>query len=257
MNTNIDIAISELTSNTESVTAKVERLNKEFSKTLFDEIKEQISKANDKTKLEVINSFIEIGKTNMSPMFKDFINNPEYTAQSLRPNASTGKYEIKPSKRQISFVCLESVYVKSSDGKKESLAQSNLYHSMVARFLHNLSVKFCDDLGTSNGGVKVNTPIFHGEEIKKESDGVDFTKTTIDGLKDQLNEIVTEILPEELQIHMVKADVRALGSSCKRERKMSFKIVSEDELLDKIFNSMEIRMNGKAYVVESNAKCHK
>jgi len=56
---------------------------------------------------------------------------------------------------------------------------------------------------------------------------------------------------------MVKADVRALLDACTQEKDMTFKVINEDQMINKIFNSLEIRMNDKAYVITSKAKCHK
>lgn len=246
----------------ESLESKINRLNANFTEELYKEIKDVIVENNKASKDIVISAFLTIGKTDMPTMMKNFINNPFYDGEALRPDKKNGGYKLADGKYQINFPCLEDAFITENEGAN-SLAKSPVYHGMIARFLHNLMTHKASILGdgkatkhTDNGGKFVCTPAFNGE-VSKEYRGVDFTTVTICGMKDQLNAIVDCILPEGLEIHIVKADVRALLDASTQEKDMAFKVINEDQMINKIFNSLEIRMNDKAYAITSKAKCHK
>lgn len=253
---------NEITMSNESIESKIVRLNEKFSQELFQEIKTDVTSKNRETKTSIISAFLTTGTEDKTTMFRNFINNQDYEALSLRPDIKNGGYKLSKSNRQIDFADLELAYSEAHDGEG-TLANSKLYHGMVARFLNNIMIYNASAIGdgkaskhSENGGKTVSIPAFNSE-ASKEYKEIDFTSTSICGMKDQLDTIVKEILPEDLKIQMVKADVRALLSACKSEKRMKFKGVNETQLLGKIFDCMEIRMNGKAYEIKSVANCHK
>ena len=79
----------------------------------------------------------------------------------------------------------------------------------------------------------------------------------MNALESQLNAIINAILPQEIAPKMLKADVKAIRLACVQDKMLKFTIQNEARIINKIFNAIEIRMNEKAYTLESRAHCHK
>ena len=82
--------------------------------------------------------------------------------------------------------------------------------------------------------------------------------TSLTKLAAQLNALVKEFLPEDLEIPMNSFDVKALAVSLNnRVKRMKFDLSNSDVMLDNLLFSMEIRMNGKKYEITSRDKNYK
>lgn len=198
--------------------------------------------------------FVRAAEQDKSVFFRSFITNPYVTIQRVKMNKETGKRELSDGKRQISFSEIEKEYGKNHDG--ESLAQAKRYIGMIARFTHNLHANLCGALSEDAGDagiVKVET--YNGVDVNIKE--YDFTGNSITKLHEQLNAIVSTILPQDMELKMVKADVRAIMAAHQTEKFMEFTTAAEKKVMNQIFGAMRVRMTGKAYSVTSKALCHK
>lgn len=223
-------------------TATATEVNKKIA-----EITEQL-KADSKANLSArIDELLEMDRVSM---FKEFINNPCYTAVKLSTDKESGDFKIIDRDRQIGFRQLDKAYIDKND-KNKTLANSLRYYGMVAHFTHNLCKNIAGEL--SEDVKKVTVPGFNGQPEKE----FDFSGNSITALEKQLNAIAETILPTEICPKMIKADVKAIKAACMKEKMLVFTLQNENAIINKIFNAFEIRMNNKAYTLKSKAECHK
>lgn len=223
-------------------TATATEVNKRIA-----ELTEQL-KADSKANLDArIAELLEMDKVTL---FKEFINNPCYTAVRLATDKDSGDYVIIERDRQIGFRQLDKAYTEKLPENK-TLANSLRYYGMVSNFAHNLCKNIAGDL--SDSGKTVTVPTFNGEKEKE----FDFGGSSINALEKQLNAIAETILPSEICPKMIKADVKAIKASCVKEKMLVFTLQNENTIINKIFNAFNVRINDKAYVLTSKAECHK
>ena len=232
--------ISEL--NAIRTTAKATEINKKIA-----EINEQLKADSVASRDARISDLLAMER---NPFFVEFINNPLYTAFKLGIDKESEDYTIVERPRQIGFKQLDDAYAKLGKDTK-TLANSMRYYGMISLFVHNLARNIAGDLSVENH--KVTVPEFYGE---KECE-FDFSGCSMVALESQLNAIINAILPQEIAPKMLKADVKAIRLACVQDKMLKFTIQNEARIINKIFNAIEIRMNEKAYTLESRAHCHK
>lgn len=243
-------------------TLNTTKVNGENYDEILAKITAEIQSKNDAKKGEIYAKLFAMDNDKKA-LFVEFINNQSYEIDKLKENKKTGLYELIKGTRQLSFCDLDKAYAKTFEDESNpaknieihTLANSLRYVGLTGLFLNNLMTDFATEISTKNAKVKVPTlgkKADDGKEIE-----VDFAANSNNALVAQLNAIVATILPQDLEVTMIKADIRALKQAFTKEKSMKFTTIKEVAMINKIFNCIEIRMNGKAYEVDSQAIAHK
>lgn len=231
----------------------LEELNAIRTTATASEVSAKIAMINEKLKEESeanknarIAELLEMEKVKL---FIEFINNPCYESMKLKTDRDSGEFTIINRSRQIRFRQLDMAYAEKT--KEKTLTNSLRYYGMVSLFTHNLGKNIAGEL--SEGVKKVTVSTYNG----KPENEFDFSGNSITALEKQLNAIAETILPAEICPKMLKADVKAIKAACVKEKMLNFTLQNENAIINKIFNAFEIRMNDKAYTLNSKAECHK
>lgn len=236
----------------------VEILNKTEDKNLhapiIAAIEEKLKEENKEAVKIDVETFAHCYKTDEALFWENMIELPYATIHRLVEDENEG-YILKPSKRRILFSQVDSVYQQENSGK--SIAAGKNYVRMIARITDNLYKSKCADLSAEAGKdcavVRVMSNI-DGETVMRE---VDFSKSSIGGIKDQIQALVDTILPENERVKICSADVRYIQTVTASGNESKVKTTNEKNVEKAIFDAIKTRRLGVAYEVESRAKCHK
>lgn len=217
-------------------------------------IEEKLKEENKEAVKIDVETFAHCYKTDEALFWKNMIELPYATIHRLVEDENDG-YILKPSKRRILFSQVDSVYQQENSGK--SIAAGKNYVRMIARITDNLYKSKCADLSAEAGKdcavVRVMSNI-DGETVMRE---VDFSKSSIGGIKDQIQALVDTILPENERVKICSADVRYIQTVTASGNESKVKTANEKNVEKAIFDAIKTRRLGVAYEVESRAKCHK
>ena len=217
-------------------------------------IEEKLKEENKEAVKIDVETFAHCYKTDEALFWENMIELPYATIHRLVEDENDG-YILKPSKRRILFSQVDSVYQQENSGK--SIAAGKNYVRMIARITDNLYKSKCADLSAEAGKdcavVRVMSNI-DGETVMRD---VDFSKSSIGGIKDQIQALVDTILPENERVKICSADVRYIQTVTASGNESKVKTANEKNVEKAIFDAIKTRRLGVAYEVESRAKCHK
>jgi len=217
------------------VSAQMETVNNLISSTNEDIIDERIE------------SLLEMP---LVDLFNDLIDNRFVTVKKLAQESETSLYIIADTQKQLSFQKVESV---SLDKNKKPLSKG-VYEKLVALFMDNLYRCIKSDLSVS--GIVTNTPKLNGEYSKLRLEHK-FTETSNVALEKQLNIILSYLLPEELKIKAVKADVKYLQYALTRVKNGTLTVMREGTFINELFTMLYFRKNKVAYQFQTQLSAHK
>ena len=251
---NANNIIINLNGTEQTINTALEALNAEkdvgAAHVLLTALEEAVKVWNQETVKAAVDAFVHEAEQDRTTFFRDFIQDPFVEVARVKQSKDDGTYSVVPAMKQVSFSDVEKAWGKLHDG---TLAQSKRYVGMIARFTHNMHTNLCAAL--SEEGPKVKVQKFRGDAVEVAE--YDFNGNSVGKLQGQLQAIVETILPEGMELKMVKADVRALLAAHQTEKMMEFTTAAEKKVINQIFGSMRVRMSGEAYVVKSKARCHK
>ena len=217
-------------------------------------IEEKLKEENKQDVKLGVETFAHCYKTDEALFWANMIESPYATIRRLVEDENDG-YILKPSNRRILFSQVDAVYQEENNGK--SIAAGKNYLRMIARITDNLYKSKCADLSAEAGKdcavVRVASNL-DGETVMRE---VDFSKSSISGIKDQIQALVDTILPESERVKICSADVRYIQTVTASGNESKVKTANEKNVEKAIFDAIKTRRLGVAYEVESRAKCHK
>ena len=245
---------------TMTIEEKLAALNKAVEEKASDEIisdlvvsiNNALKERNKDNVAERIGALAAMARDNRAIFWATFLENPYATVQRLSSNKDTNGYVLNDGRRRIRFEQVDTAYGDRYDG--ETIARSKRYVGMIARFTHNLYRAECKEL--SEGGAAVVHVNFNGKAEAKTAE-YDFSGYSNGALQSQLDAIANVILPDNMGIHLVKADVRYVRTAFAQVKEGKVKTMDEKTVSNLIFDAIAVRAEGKTYIVESRAKCHK
>lgn len=180
-------------------------------------------------------------------MFNDFIDNRFIELQKLVKDEKSNTYDLIATQKQLSFVELE----KTS--KKEIC--KGIYEKLTSLFMDNLYQNIKEDLTVKCIEVKASPSL--NAEYSKLRDEYSFTNTSVVAMEKQLNTILTFLLPEELEIKAVKADVKYLQYALTKVKGGTLSIMQEKTFINEMFSMLYFRKNNIAYQFQTKMTAHK
>lgn len=217
-------------------------------------IEEKLKEENKKAVKLAVEALAQQAKADETLFWANMIESPYATINRLVEDENDG-YVLKPSQRRILFSQADAVYQAENSGA--SIAAAKNYLRMIARITDNLYKSKCADLSAEVGkdcAVVRVTFNLGGETAMRE---VDFSKSSISGIKEQVQALADTILPESERVNICSADVRYIQTVTASGTESKVKTANEKNVEKAIFDAIKTRRLGVAYKVESRAQCHK
>ena len=258
MNENTTIAnLTEENLKAMTIEERLDALNNTSSKDLAYKIQtglESDLKAENEENVKLaVETFAHEAARDVDNFFACFIKAPYAPVRKLKQDKDSGEWSIVPAQKRISFTQVDHKY--GEENKGQTIANTKYYVGMIARFTNNLyrakAGELSEGVGKEQAIVRVQ---YNGTDEQKE---YDFSGCSIGKLAEQLDAIVKTIMPEGKEIKTVRADVRYIMTAFATAKEGKVKTMNEQRVTLAIFDALRVRMESKAYVIESSAKCHK
>lgn len=218
--------------------------------TVIAALMEGIKVENQERVKAAVADFAELAHEDREKFWDQYIQSPFAEIVKLKEDRANSQYELVTAQRRIFFEAVDHAYW---DAHKDTIAGDRHYEWMVQRFTHNLHKGVCERL--SEDAKKVITVQGHFKDSPDVK--VDFSGTSINKLREQLQAIVNAILPEGRRPRVAKADVRYIQECFSSGKNRRTKTGSERDVLALVFDAVYVRTNDVAYEVRSMAKCHR
>lgn len=171
-----------------------------------------------------------------------------YFALSTSEDEDTGDISLIELPQGITFQTVEKAWAALHDG--ESLIRDKGVARMVSRVNYAQTKVTASELAI-NG--KMSYTAKKGDTTAMSIDGVDFSKTSVGGMRDALEKIVAAILPDSMTLNMVKADARYVIEGIKNAKYASVNFKNEKATLEVIVEAMSVNYAGIGYTVKTGA----
>lgn len=196
---------------------------------------------------EAVEELLQMFKDDKAKAFEHYINNRYIMVKRLEQESKTGLYGLVNKQHQLSFL-------KLSKESKNTIASNKMWYERVQVFMYNLTNLICADLSDGvSAGLKTTAPKIN-TSLKSELTKKGASAYTISALEEELRRVCESILPKEMDIKMIKADVKYLKGACQSSKGGSVKIVSEGKFINELFTSLYFRSNSLKYEVKTNAQ---
>lgn len=203
---------------------------------------------------ERISELLAMG--NGSKMWAEFLAHRECKSVNVKFDRKVGAYAVKEEMRgRVSYPELNSAYVEAECKRKDAagevydvadvtIASDHRFNTYAPLFFNDCYKRFIDhNLGKTAAGEKAYTlKTKKGADVKGEA-------PSINQLVRYLNEIVGYLLPDDLKVNMVKADVRKLGVALSNATKTEFKMKGNGHAFNWLLNVIQERIENKAATV--------
>lgn len=222
--------------------------------TLKKALAECLKEQNKEAKKIALQTFANTAERDEDLFWECFIEKPYAPTQKLTQNDETSEWEIKDGQTRLTFEEIDRTYGATRDGK--TIARSKRYVGMIARFAHNLYLNTCDGLGEeADKDAKPIRVKFRGDDATTIEE-FDFSGHSTANLQTQFNAILKTIMPEGGAFLMRKADVRYIREGFTNAKEGKVVTARESTVSKLIWDAVKVRKSGKAYEVNSKAKCH-
>jgi len=187
----------------------------------------------------------ELLNMNTLEMFNEYINNRFVTIKKLKLDTKENKYVIVDTEKQLSFVQIEKASTKE--------ICKGIYVKLVSIFMDNL-IKVLQEEQSVKG---INLPKMQlkaeYQELRKKHN---FDKISMVELEKQLNTILSYLLPDDLNIKAVKADVKYLKNAMSTTKQGKTVIIKEKTFINELFVMLYHRKNKIAYSFQTKMHAH-
>lgn len=203
---------------------------------------------------ERISELLAMG--NGSKMWAAFLAHRECKSVAVRFDRKVGQYVVNEGMRgRIGYPELNAAYVAAEckrrdtageiyDADEVTIANDRRFNTFAPLFFNDCYKRFIDhNLGKAAAGEKA-----YALKTKKGAD-VKGEAPSINQLVKDLNEIVGCLLPDDLKVNMVKADVRKLGVALSNATKTELKMKGNGHAFNWLLNVIQERIENKTATV--------
>lgn len=191
-------------------------------------------------------------------MWLEFINHRNFKGLAVKFDRKDKIYKVVENDRpRLSYQDINGAFIASEVKRLEAagkvfdvgaltIAADNRFNTFYGAFFRGCYLMAIDhNLGKAATGSKSYETTTKGKPCST-------AVPSINQLVKDLNELVGYLLPDTLtaNLHMVKADVRAIGLASVRARAEEFKEAGKGNCLNWLFNALKVRMNNGKYTVE-------
>ena len=200
----------------------------------------------------------ELLEMNRDDMWLEFINHRNFKGVAVKFDRKDKVYKVVENDRpRLSYQNINGAFIAAEVKRLEAagevfdpdtltIANDNKFNTMCGAFFRSCYLMAIDhNLGKAATGGKSYETMHKGKPCNAAA-------PSINQLVKDLNELVGYLLPETLTVnlHMVKADVRAIGLASVRARAEEFKEAGKGNCLNWLLNAVKVRMNNGKYTVE-------
>lgn len=205
---------------------------------------------------ERISELLALG--NNSKMWEEFLKHRNFKGVGVALDKKSSAYKIKENDRcRISYPELNDAFIKAETARLEqagevfdpealTIARDRRFNTWAPLFFRDAyRVAIERNLGANACDKKAYTLTARGTEIKGNA-------PSVNQLQKDLVQLVSFLLPENMDVKMVKADVRAIGLALVRAGADSFRNAGDGNGYNWLLNAIATRMEGKTYSVETD-----
>ena len=200
----------------------------------------------------------ELLDMNRDEMWLEFINHRNFKGVAVKFDRKDKVYKaVENDRPRLSYKDINDAFVAAETKRLEAdgevfdpdtltIAADNRFNTMCGAFFRGCYLMAIDhNLGKAATGGKSYETMHKGKPCNAAA-------PSVNQLVKDLNELVGYLLPETLTVnlHMVKADVRAIGLASVRARAEEFKEAGKGNCLNWLMNAVKVRMNNGKYAVD-------